>query len=181
MGIRSAQPLPEKVPHSAAGAILGGRGPGIGLPTSPKKGGKNIERPKGIATFTFDKKELGIFLCIMKKILEVFQYGDHDIRFNTDINPFKHPEVIPELISNSAFAMTTSLWGGNEQAVLAVIRSLTIADLAVSVNREEMLRQLGEEAEALARCMQQAKEDFEKAGGKVMVFRPEIKPGKIRS
>lgn len=117
----------------------------------------------------------------MKKILEVLQYGDHDIRFNTDIDPFKHPYSIPALISATAFAMTTSLWGGNEQAVLTVIRSLFIADLAVSVNREEMLRRIGEHAQELARCMEETRREFEKKGGKIIAFGPEIKPGKMRS
>ena len=117
----------------------------------------------------------------MKKILEIYQYGDHDIRFNTDIDPFKHPDAIPALIFNVALAMTTTLWGGNEQAVLSVIRCLNIADLAVSVNREEMLHQLGMHAEDLAHFLQQAKQDFEKKGGKVVEFSPWIKPGKTRS
>lgn len=36
--------------------------------------------------------------------------------------------------------MVTRLWGGNETAVLAMIRALAIADLAVSVNRKQMER-----------------------------------------
>ena len=76
----------------------------------------------------------------MKKILEVLQYGDIDIRFNTDFDPVKNPNVIPDVISRTAFAMVTRLWGGNEMAVLAMIRALAIADLAVSVNRKQMIR-----------------------------------------
>lgn len=33
----------------------------------------------------------------MKKILEVLQYGDIDLRFNTDIDVFKHPEAVKGL------------------------------------------------------------------------------------
>ncbi len=76
-------------------------------------------------------------LCCMKKILEVLQDGDIDIRFNTDLDPVKHPNVIPNVITRTAFAMVTKLWGGNEAAVLAMIRALAIADLAVSVNRQK--------------------------------------------
>ena len=85
----------------------------------------------------------------MKKILEVLQYGDIDIRFNTDLDPIKHPNVIPDVITRTSFAMTTRLWGGNERAVLAMIRALAVADLAVCVNRKEMVRHLDEDSEAL--------------------------------
>ena len=87
----------------------------------------------------------------MKKILEVLQYGDTDIRFNTDIDVRKNPNAVMDILSRVAFAMTTSLWGGNEMSVLAMIRTLSIADLAVSVNREEMIHQLDETSAMLAR------------------------------
>ena len=38
--------------------------------------------------------------------------------------------------------MSSSLWGGNELNVLAMIRALAVADLGVSVNRGEMVRYL---------------------------------------
>ena len=65
----------------------------------------------------------------MKKILEVLRYGENDIRFRTDIDPLKDPNVIHETVIELAMAMMTTLWGGNEQAVLAMIRALSIADL----------------------------------------------------
>jgi len=108
----------------------------------------------------------------MKKIIEVLQYGDTDIRFNTDFDPAKNPHAIPDVICRAAFAMATRLWGHNEAAVLAMIRALAIADLAVSVNRKQMLRNYDEDSAALALSFLQAKKDFEKNGGKVMVFAP---------
>ena len=117
----------------------------------------------------------------MEKILEVLRYGEFDIRFNTDIDPLKSPVVIPDLISRVSFNMATKLWGGNEQAVLAMIRSLAIADLGLAVNRKEMLRWLGSQSELVARALDHAKKDFEKDGGKVMVFGPGIMPGKMKS
>ena len=112
----------------------------------------------------------------MKKILEVLQYGDIDIRFNTDFDPVKNPNVIPDVISRTAFAMVTRLWSGNEMAVLAMIRALAIADLAVSVNRKQMIRDYDEDSAALAKSFLHAKKEFEKNGGKVMVFGPGVKP-----
>ena len=117
----------------------------------------------------------------MEKILKVLRYGEFDIRFNTDIDPLKSPVVIPDLISRVSFTMATKLWGGNEQAVLAVIRSLAIADLGLAVNRKEMLRWLGSQSELVASALDHAKKDFEKDGGKVMVFGPGIMPGKMKS
>ena len=117
----------------------------------------------------------------MRKILEVLQYGDFDIRFNTDIRACRNPDIVPDIISRSAIAMTTKLWGGNEMDVLAMIRALSVADLAVSVNREEMVRYLDESSEMLARSFIEAREMFEKQGGKVTVFPPHVKPSGTKS
>jgi hypothetical protein len=117
----------------------------------------------------------------MKKILEVLQYGDVDIRFNTDFDPVKNPNVIPDVIFRTAFAMITRLWGGNEQAVLAMIRSLAIADLAVSVNRKEMLRHFDEESAVLAHSFWEAKQEFEKKGGRMTIFPPGMKPSSVKN
>ncbi|MBP5333877.1 MAG: hypothetical protein J6Y66_06885 [Bacteroidales bacterium] len=117
----------------------------------------------------------------MKKILEVCQYGDFDIRFNTDIKPEQLKSVIPELPAKFACAMTTSLWGGNEAAVLAMIRSLAIADFAVSVNRKEMIRMLDESSANLARLFKEAQKDFEAKGGRIDIFGPGIMPQNIKS
>ena len=117
----------------------------------------------------------------MKKILEVLQYGDLDIRFNTDINVLKDPDIIPEIISRTSFAMTTKLWGGNERDVLAMIRALSIADLGVSVNRKEMVRYLDQSSEMLARSFMEARKEFQKNGGLINVFPPGITPSGTKS
>ena len=117
----------------------------------------------------------------MEKILEVLRYGDCDIRFNTDIDPLKKPDEIPLIISQTAFAMATKLWGGNEQAVLAMIRSLSIADLSMSVNRKEMIRHLDIESERFFRVFAQAKKDFEMNGGKILSIGPGVMPPKNKS
>ena len=120
-------------------------------------------------------------LCVMKKILEVLRYGENDIRFRTDIDPLKDPDVIHETVIEVAMAMMTTLWGGNEQAVLAMIRALSIADLGVSVNRRQMVGFLDEASETLAASLQDARKAFEKAGGKVTLFAPGVAPPKSRS
>lgn len=118
---------------------------------------------------------------VMKKILEVLQYGEMDIRFNTDIDVNKNPEVVLDIVSKVAFSMATKLWGGNELSVLAMIRALSIADLALSVNRKEMIKELDRSSETMARTMKMAAEEFRRNGGKLMTFGPEIMPGKTRS
>ena len=116
----------------------------------------------------------------MKKILEVLQYGEIDIRFNTDFSE-KNPEEITEIISKIALAMMTKLWGGKETAVIAMIRALAIADLAVCNNRKEMVRSFDKESENFARIMQLALEEFKKNGGKVVQFPPNIVPPSMKS
>lgn len=117
----------------------------------------------------------------MKKILEVLQYGDTDIRFHTDLKPSRHNNQIPDTISSVSLAMTTTLWGGNELDILAVIRALAIADLAVSVNRKEMLAYLDRASAMMAQSIKEAKELFEKHGGKIYSFAPGINPSKSKS
>ena len=118
---------------------------------------------------------------VMKKILEVLQYGEMDIRFNTDIDVNKNPEAVLDIVSKVAFSMATKLWGGNEISVLAMIRALSIADLALSVNRKEMIKELDRSSETMARTIKMAAEEFRRNGGKLMTFGPGIMPGKTRS
>lgn len=113
---------------------------------------------------------------IMKKILEALQYGEFDIRFNTDIDVMKNPAFVQDFTVKSALAMTTSLWGGNETSVLAMIRALSIADLGVSVNRKEMVRYLDTASRMVEQSMRDARQEFERKGGKIQVFSPLIKP-----
>ena len=120
-------------------------------------------------------------MCVMKKILEVIRYGDNDIRFRTDMDPLKDPNLIPQTISELAFAMMSTLWGGNEQAVLAMIRALAIADLAVSVNRREMIAFLDDASGMLVETLQSARKAFEETGGKIAFFGPGVKPPKTKS
>ena len=112
----------------------------------------------------------------MKKILEVLQYGETDIRFNTDINLPNNPLVIPEILAKVTAAMSMNLWGGNEMSVLAMIRLLAIADLSLSVNREEMLEQMGVESAVAAETFRRSIEEFNKSGSLIEVFPPSVKP-----
>ena len=114
----------------------------------------------------------------MKKILEVLRYGEHDIRFNTDFDVHKDPEAAMQIAFDCAISMATRLWGGNEDSVLAMLRAVTIADLALSVNREEMVRILDHDSKSLAKVLLMAKKEFEHQGGKVHTFMPSMKPPK---
>ena len=117
----------------------------------------------------------------MKKILEVLQYGDFDIRFNTDIDVTKNPNAVPDTIIKAALAMTTSLWGGNELSVLAMIRALSIADLGVSVNRKEMIRYLDISSKMCEQSIHEAREEYRRKGGEIHVFPPNVKPSGKKS
>ena len=117
----------------------------------------------------------------MKKILEVLQYGDHELRFNTDIDVSGNPDIVLDTVSRAALTMTTTLWGGNEQSVMAMIRALEIADLAASVNRKQMLRYLDKASADIAKDMKKAKREFERHGGRVITFAPGIRPQPFKS
>ena len=117
----------------------------------------------------------------MKKILEVLRYGNGDIIFKTDVDPLKSPDEINNILIQTMISMATKLWGGNEQAVLAMIRVMAIADLALSVNRKEMIRWLDRESENLHKAFQDANAAFQKDGGKIMTFGPGVMPPKTKS
>ena len=129
------------------------------------------------------KVEFGVHIIStpMKKVLEVLQYGECDFRFNTDLDPEKHPEMLTALPVFLCHAMMTSLWGGNETAVIAMIRCLAIADLAACANRKEMIRQIDEASAAVVRILKDARQDFEKAGGRISIYGPGVKPPKVKS
>ena len=128
---------------------------------------------------TFDPELLKNF--IMKTIVRVIQTGDQKIRFETDLDAKKNPTIIPDLIERFTFAMLTSLWGGNELTVLAIIRALAISDLAVSVNRKEMVRFLDETSRIAAHALNEAKKDFVRSGGKIIDFAPGVMPSGVKS
>ena len=113
----------------------------------------------------------------MKRIIEVTQYGENDIRFKTDLDLKQNEQDIVSLIASVAMAMVTSLWGGNEASILAIIRAMAIADLTVSTNRKEMIRFLDMESKHFADIFHQSVIEMQKKGG-VAVFPPGINPGK---
>ena len=118
---------------------------------------------------------------VMKTILNVVRTDDQKIRFETDLDVKKNPDIVLELIEQFSLTMITTLWGGNEQTVLAVIRALAIADLSVSVNRKDMVRFLDETSRMAAFPLQEAKKDFVRSGGKFVEFAPGVKPGGFKS
>ena len=117
----------------------------------------------------------------MKKILEVLQYGNGEIRFNTDIDVTRNPGQIIEIASMAAFSMATKLWGGNEQSVLAVLRALGMADLSLCEHRKEMIREIEYNAQIVADCMKETMRELEKNGARVMTFASNIMPPKMKS
>ncbi len=85
----------------------------------------------------------------MKKILEVIQCDDGELKFNTDVDVRMNPGSVIDLSVKAMYSMATSLWGDNEQAVIAVIRALFVADMAISVDRDIILKGLGERSEEM--------------------------------
>lgn len=71
--------------------------------------------------------------------------------------------------------MATTLWGGNEISVLAMIRALAIADLSVSVNQNEMIEYLRQSSKSLGEAFRLAMENA-KRQGRATIFPPNVKP-----
>ena len=105
----------------------------------------------------------------MKKIIEVLEYGENDIRFNTDIDVTKNPQVLLDLIPKLMFSMSSSLFGKKEINVYSVIRSLISADFALSNNRKEMIKMLDEQTKILSKSFREAIEAMQKQGKAVTV------------
>lgn len=108
----------------------------------------------------------------MKKVLEVLQYGENEIRFNTDFDVRKDPRVALDVTAKALMAMVTTLWGGNETSVIAMIRALSIADLAASVNMEEMVEMLKESAYSMKRSMTEAEMEMTRSGVNLTKYFP---------
>ena len=111
----------------------------------------------------------------MKKILEVLQNEYGELRLSTDLNVQKEPMAIMDLTISAMFSMATKLWGGNEQTVIAVIRSLFVADMAISTNRKIVLKWLGQEADKMGEEFMKMMKELQRQG-KGMSFPPGVLP-----
>jgi len=99
--------------------------------------------------------------------------ADGEITFDTDIDITKGVKIIPDIAVKSAFAMITQLWGGKETSILAMLRALSVADMAVSINRDQMIDRLREEAQTLCQCIEDSKREMMSRGIKVYTFSPQ--------
>ena len=111
----------------------------------------------------------------MKKILEVLQDGDGELKFNTDLDVQDNPMEIMDLTVSAVLSMATKLWGGNEQTVIAVIRALFVADMAISVDRKIVLKGLEKESERVGDQFMKMMKDLQDQG-KAMSFPPGVQP-----
>lgn len=111
----------------------------------------------------------------MKKILEVLECSNGELKFNTDLNVKKNPSAVMDVASSAIFTMATKLWGGNEDSVVAVIRALFVADMALSVDRGIIMHGLAQEAERMAEVFNEMMSKMV-ASGKAQTFGPGVKP-----
>ena len=109
----------------------------------------------------------------MKTILEVLQCRDGELKFNTDLDVKKNPMEVMDLTFTAMFNMATKLWGGNEQTIIAVIRALFVADMAISVDRKIVLKGLGQESEKMGEEFMKMMTELQ-AQGKAMTFPPDM-------
>lgn len=105
----------------------------------------------------------------------MLQCGDGELKFNTDLDVQKDPMAIMDLTVNAMFNMATRLWGGNEKTVIAVIRALFVADMAISVDRKIVLKGLGKESEKMGEQFMKTMKTLQDQG-KAMSFPPGVRP-----
>lgn len=116
----------------------------------------------------------------MKKILEVLQCSNGELKFNTDLDVKKNPAEVMDVASSAMFCMATKLWGGNEQSVIAAIRALFVADMAISVDRDVVMKGLAQEAAGMGDLFNDMMAKLQ-AQGKAQTFGPGVpKPPKHR-
>ena len=111
----------------------------------------------------------------MKKILEVLECSNGELKFYTDVDVKKNPTAVMDVASSAVFTMATKLWGGQEDSVIAVIRALFVADMTLSVDRNVIMQGLGQEAERMSEVFNDMMNQLVKAG-KAQTFGPGIKP-----
>ena len=92
----------------------------------------------------------------MKKILEVLQYGDGGIRFDTDIDVRRDKDIGTALMCKLLMVMQSDYWHPISDYVYDMIYALTVADLACSVNREEMLEIIRKDSENVLKIKEES-------------------------
>ena len=117
----------------------------------------------------------------MKKILEVLQDSTGELKFDTDIDVEKDSTEVVDIMSSAMFCMSTKLWGGKEGSVIAAIRALFVADMAISTDRDLIMKGLVKEAAYMGKIFNDMMEKLQ-AEGKAQSFAPgEPRPGTSRN
>ena len=117
----------------------------------------------------------------MKKILEVLQDSTGELKFDTDIDVEKDPTIVMDIMSSAMFCMSTKLWGGKEDSVIAAIRALFVADMAISTDRDFIMKGLVKEAAHMGKIFNDMMERLQ-AEGKAQSFAPGVpRPGTSRN
>lgn len=100
----------------------------------------------------------------MRKILEVLQSSTGELTFDTDIDVEMDPTAVMDIMGSAIFCMATKLWGGNEGSVTAMIRALFVADMAISSDRDIVMKGLMQEAAQMGKLFNEMMEDLEEKG-----------------
>ena len=108
----------------------------------------------------------------MRKILEVLECPNGELKFNTDVDVIKDPEAVIDITGRAIFCMATKLWGGNEHSIIAMIRALFTADMALSPNRDIISKSLTKESKVMYEIFQKSISQC----GNVQTFPPGIGP-----
>ena len=100
----------------------------------------------------------------MKRILEVLQCSDGELKFNSEIDVDSDPTVVMDIMSSAMFCMATKLLGEKENSVVAMIRALFVADMAISLDRDIILKGLSKEAAHMGKLFNDMMDKFQAEG-----------------
>lgn len=117
-------------------------------------------------------------MTTMKKILEVLEYSNTDIRFKTDLDFMQKPQEVMGLIPKLMMSMSAKLFGKEEANIFAVIRALIVSDLALSNNRKQLLKHLDLDSKASGAAFRETMDMMIKAGKATWIPNGSSSPGK---
>ena len=124
------------------------------------------------ACLGIDDSNNAVKSCLFEHCLDVaivlLQCGNGELRFDTDVDVIKNPESIIDITDMAIYTMATKLWGGNEHSVVAMIRALFMADMALSPDRDVISKGLTRESKVMYEIFQKSISQC----GKVHTFLP---------
>lgn len=105
-------------------------------------------------------------MTIGKKILEVTIGENGLLKFKSDLDLEKRSdlEILQELVPLTAYSIQTSLFGKQEQSVTAALRGLSLGEICINHNPQEIIREMGKAADVMLKAITATNKEMIKRG-----------------